>query len=327
MSVTITAFISDANTKIKNKTAARSIDNSEHGQLLIDLAEILQTYFGDADTSLQPYLRLNYAGNGDTRLYSVNNLASLQSIGNGLAAYEGGNVNLASITGKHILARGGHVQVQGVSSDAKVIVNSGSGYQPYIQFAENGTSKGTIGYQAGGNVMLIRAQSSTMSDGNLAVAVHQNGRVTFGGITDDGYLVNFNGQTLFKNHLNLTSNAIIYCGTTNTYITGNGSGELFIHGHNQLRFSDYIGTSFIAIAPPYNNTTAAIARALNVGDGNEANACAILEARSTNKGFLLPRMTTAQRNNITSPLAGLVIYNTTTGKSETYDGTTWNAHY
>lgn len=57
------------------------------------------------------------------------------------------------------------------------------------------------------------------------------------------------------------------------------------------------------------------------------NAKALLDLSSTTKGLLLPRMTTTQRDAITSPPAGLVIYNTTTNKSQTFNGTTWNDHY
>jgi uncharacterized protein (TIGR02145 family) len=46
-----------------------------------------------------------------------------------------------------------------------------------------------------------------------------------------------------------------------------------------------------------------------------------LDVTSTSKGFLLPRMTTAQRTAISTPAAGLVIYNTTTSKAEVNVGT------
>ena len=52
------------------------------------------------------------------------------------------------------------------------------------------------------------------------------------------------------------------------------------------------------------------------------NTSAIFELRSTTKGFLPPRMTTTQRDNIASPVAGLLIYNTTTAAIEVYT-TTW----
>ena len=53
------------------------------------------------------------------------------------------------------------------------------------------------------------------------------------------------------------------------------------------------------------------------------DASAILEADSTTKGFLPPRMTTAQRNAISSPSEGLVVYNTDTDNLNFYSGSTW----
>lgn len=53
------------------------------------------------------------------------------------------------------------------------------------------------------------------------------------------------------------------------------------------------------------------------------NSAAQLQVDSTSKGFLPPRMTTAQRSGISSPPAGLLIYNTSTGLIEVYNGTTW----
>jgi hypothetical protein len=43
-------------------------------------------------------------------------------------------------------------------------------------------------------------------------------------------------------------------------------------------------------------------------------ASAVLQADSTTQGFLPPRMTTTQKTNISSPAAGLVVYDTTLGK-------------
>lgn len=54
------------------------------------------------------------------------------------------------------------------------------------------------------------------------------------------------------------------------------------------------------------------------------SASAILHVSSTTQGFLPPRMTTTQRDAITSPAAGLTIYNTTTAKLNVYT-TAWEA--
>lgn len=54
-----------------------------------------------------------------------------------------------------------------------------------------------------------------------------------------------------------------------------------------------------------------------------ANQSAIVDLSSTTKGFLPPRMTTTQRDAITTPAEGLVIYNTTTKLLNFYNGTLW----
>jgi len=53
------------------------------------------------------------------------------------------------------------------------------------------------------------------------------------------------------------------------------------------------------------------------------NASAILEAVSTTKGFLPPRMTTTQKNAIATPATGLMVYDTTLNLISVYNGTTW----
>jgi uncharacterized protein (TIGR02145 family) len=61
-----------------------------------------------------------------------------------------------------------------------------------------------------------------------------------------------------------------------------------------------------------------------VGVGTSSpDSSAKLEISSTTKGFLPPRMTTTQRNAITSPATGLVIFNTTTNSLETRKSTGW----
>jgi hypothetical protein len=40
-------------------------------------------------------------------------------------------------------------------------------------------------------------------------------------------------------------------------------------------------------------------------------------------GFIPPKMTTVERNNIKNPAEGLTIYNTTTHKLNIFTGTVW----
>ena len=51
---------------------------------------------------------------------------------------------------------------------------------------------------------------------------------------------------------------------------------------------------------------------------------AALTVTSTTRGFLPPRMTTTQINNIEGAAAGLIVYDTTTNNLKCYDGSAWN---
>jgi len=61
----------------------------------------------------------------------------------------------------------------------------------------------------------------------------------------------------------------------------------------------------------------------NVGIGATANASAILDAQSTTKGVRFPNMTTTEKNAISSPAAGLVVFDTTLAKLCVYSGSAW----
>jgi hypothetical protein len=63
-----------------------------------------------------------------------------------------------------------------------------------------------------------------------------------------------------------------------------------------------------------------------VGASSEASSSAVLEASSTTQGFLPPRMTAAQRDAISSKVAGLVVWCSNCGSNgelQVYNGTTW----
>jgi len=58
-------------------------------------------------------------------------------------------------------------------------------------------------------------------------------------------------------------------------------------------------------------------------DESSPDPSAILDVKSTEKGLLPPRMTTAERNNINSPADGLIIVNTTKNCLEIYFNPSW----
>jgi hypothetical protein len=61
----------------------------------------------------------------------------------------------------------------------------------------------------------------------------------------------------------------------------------------------------------------------SVGIGATPAASAVLDAQSTTQGVRFPNMTTTQKNAISAPAAGLVIFDTTLAKLCVYSGAAW----
>ncbi|MGZ5255017.1 MAG: hypothetical protein ACXWV4_11715, partial [Flavitalea sp.] len=72
------------------------------------------------------------------------------------------------------------------------------------------------------------------------------------------------------------------------------------------------------------NTSYLFSQSVGIGTTNP-NSDAQLDVSSTEKGILIPRLTSTQRNNIVRPTEGLMIYNTTTNNYNVFDGSSWKA--
>ena len=95
-------------------------------------------------------------------------------------------------------------------------------------------------------------------------------------------------------------------------------GEMYL-GTNTAKSLRFYTTSS-------GNVRMSISATGEVGIGNTSPSTkAVLDLTSTTQGFLPPRMTTAQRDAITSVPAGLMIYNISTNKLNFYNGSAWEA--
>lgn len=63
--------------------------------------------------------------------------------------------------------------------------------------------------------------------------------------------------------------------------------------------------------------------AITDDNGYSADPSAMLDVKSLSKGFLTPRMTTAQRTAISNPANGLLVYDTSLARFYYYNGSTW----
>jgi len=96
-------------------------------------------------------------------------------------------------------------------------------------------------------------------------------------------------------------------------------------------FTDINGTSTAGTVPTSNTTyltrlnsagSSVLGGTVNIGT-NTSVASAALQIASTTQGFLPPTMTTTQKNAISSPATGLIVFDITLGKLCVYTGAAW----
>ena len=98
---------------------------------------------------------------------------------------------------------------------------------------------------------------------------------------------------------------------------GTTTGALFL-------LEDSAGTDRMTMTDAGNTN---IVATLAVGQSGAIEASAALEVESTAKGFLPPRMTTAQKVAISSPAEGLVVFDTDLNILCVYNGSAWTTYY
>jgi hypothetical protein len=127
--------------------------------------------------------------------------------------------------------------------------------------------------------------------------------------------------------------------------SGDSCGIVIFTGHNGTNFDQVARISVSAAENFSGSQTGVTMRFLTTASGGTAETekmrisetggilvgtstdvpSAIFSIASTTRGFLPPRMTTTQRNAISAPAEGLMIYNSTTKKLNFYNGTGWEA--
>jgi hypothetical protein len=173
-----------------------------------------------------------------------------------------------------------------------------------------GTLIGTISSIAGSGVFVGSFSSDRLlltTGGTPQANIQVNGNFNFGNsINDLGAKVGIKGS----GSTSATTSLLVQNSAGTGLLTLKDNGDCSLGGSSD--FGNISGTGcFFRFS-------------LAVGTLSNATASAILQADSTTRGFLPPRMTTTQKNAISSPAAGLVVYDNTTNKLQCYNGSTWN---
>jgi hypothetical protein len=150
------------------------------------------------------------------------------------------------------------------------------------------------------------------SAGTTALQVKDNGDVGNTPASGVSWLLNNVG-------LSLSSGGIIDVagsGSSNTRLNAGASGNAAVGTTTNHAFSFLTNNSTKGqISPTGQWLIGAYSTSYNI--------CANLEIRSTTQGVLFPRVTNTQKNAISTPLAGLLVFDTTLGKLSVHNGTAW----
>jgi hypothetical protein len=224
----------------------------------------------------------------------------------------GGTTNATTLATAYSVAS--TVIVPKSSSGYSLAIASGTGDLPQLQVSANGAAAGDLLIQPyGGNVGIGTSsplgkvqisgttQGLTSGYGQLnvfstdAIGANKGGKISFGGVSGASGYDPYGFCSIGGYKENATSsNFLGYL----LFATSDAGGSVA----ERMRI-DGSGNVGIGTASP--------------------NASAILDAQSTTKGVRFPNMTTTQKNAISSPAAGLVVFDTTLSKLAVYSGTAW----
>jgi len=164
-----------------------------------------------------------------------------------------------------------------------------------------------------------------------------NGNLAIGTTTDSGYKLDVNGTTRVQNNFTIGNNASGVRRDLNFNVsfpgTGTRGGVVWSSGASILNRRKYSGGNDNTISFLIANNSVELLtiqehngtiNTYNIGINNSnPDASAKLDVVSTTQGFLPPRMTTTQKNAISSPAEGLQVYDTDLRRPCFYDGSTW----
>jgi len=183
-----------------------------------------------------------------------------------------------------------------------------------------GTTSGNVGVGEASPTARLQVKGSGSTSATTSLLVQNSGGNSAVTISDDL-------TTTFRDRIKIDSDTISFLASpSNTYIQQSlGTG----YGY----YSAAISNQIMINAQPkiiVKDTGASRASTLIVGHSvatsAAADASALLEVRSDAtylKGFLPPRMTTAQKNAIVTPAEGLIVMDITLHKLCVYSGTAW----
>ena len=285
-----------------------------------------------------------------TQKVQVGNLPTTTAVTNALATKQDtlvSGTNIKTLNSQSLLGNGNIVLTANPSGVAGAIqFSNGSAFASDASnlFWDDTNNRLGVGTNAPNDTLTVAGTTNlSQGTGNPTLLVRNNGNFGFNAVFSIGggsNLLNLGGQGFIVQGYNSTFGGTTTdlgarvgikgsgsTSATTSLLVQNSAGTQLMKipdGGARIQFGLDIeaGTLFGQVYIPGKLFLGSSGSAVFGNDSLDASA--VLQANSTTKGFLPPRMTTTQKNAIASPLAGLQVYDTTTNKLCCYNGSTWN---
>lgn len=342
-------YVTDSQLTVIGNTSGTNTGDNSPNSLYSGLATSKQDTL-ISGTNIKTINSTSILGSGDVVVQAVlvsgTNIKTINStsvLGSGNIAVQEplvSGTNIQSINGSSILAAGDlSLQPTLVSGTNIKTINSNSllGSGDITVSASPSGVAGAIQF-SNGSALSSDATNLFWDDTNNRLGIGTNApahRLVIQGVGNTGgtyHFVTKNSAGVDRFYISddglVTINSISGIGGT-TYIDGygprcyrvravGGQGLSYINLESAMDIGSYDGSLAIRVNDAYVGVTDATA----IGKTTAPNSSAMLEIVSTSKGFLPPKMTTAQKTAIASPQSGLVVYDTTLNKLCVYT-TAW----
>jgi hypothetical protein len=204
----------------------------------------------------------------------------------------------------------------------------------YIDLRVSNTSKFQMGYtQASGQNRFFIYNNALAAPNDIVRIYETTNNIGINTSADAGFKLDVNGTARVKGTgstnatvafsvINSSSAELLTINDSNLATFAGGNGRIVTNAI-RLNYINSSNDSFSIMQANSSTGNAKFYQGVSVGTSSDPVTSAILEAVSTTKGFLPPRMTTTQKNAIATPATGLMVYDTTLNLLALYNGTTW----
>jgi len=282
-----------------------------------------------------------FAGVGGTQKVVLGNLSGVATIGGHnqtLLAWAplainsgGGNVLIGTTTDAGFkldvngTARTGNLTT-GIINASNNFVGNSTANQGFVGLGLGSGEMRFLNGAGGGFFFTWCQNSATNIPPTERMRLSSNNNLLIGTATDAGFKLDVNGTARVSGAITGTSTLSVVGDIYLNHPSGGGSTSFITDASACYIVQNSSRSLQIGYAGNYtfrlNNST----RTIGVSDSGPSptlDASAILTLGSTTRGFLPPRMTTTQKNAIASPVAGLMVYDTTLNVISFYNGTMW----